>query len=258
MSSMYDAEDLDSEMVLIPQIQDLHVSLIQEDIKMQIENPFESGNDFVEAFNEQCEDALEEDDYSDDVMKRVNEERIKFYIDVIELISDKFHLDCDLDTIADKRVDLIDDICSAMYSFFVLKRKKNIKNMMLNYILEHEDQIAESLEYLKSKKDVVTVETRTKLEDENLSMFLANIQSVLRYVKSLNNSMDEMIQYTNLELFNNAMIQSLLENAVINCNFQELYFAPLFSYQDTIYDEIVSKIENGIVKVARKRRKVDG
>lgn len=255
MSSMYDAEDLDSEMILIPQIQDLHTSLIQEDIRMQVENPFESNNDFVEAFNQQCEEALMDDDYTDDVVKRVNEERIKFYVDVIELISDKFHLDCDVDTIAEKRVDVIDDICSAIYSFFVLKRKKNIKNMMLNYILEHEDEIAESLDYLKRKKDVVSVETKTKLEDENLSMFLANIQAVLRYVKSLDNSMDEMIRYTNLELFNNAMIQELLENAVISGNFQELYFAPLFSYQDTIYDEIVSKIETGIVKAARKRRK---
>lgn len=254
MSSMYDAEDLDSELVLIPQIQDLHTSLIQEDIRMQVENPFESNNDFVEAFNQQCEEALMDDDYTDDVVKRVNEERIKFYVDVIELISDKFHLDCDVDTIAEKRVDVIDDICSAIYSFFVLKRKKNIKNMMLNYILEHEDEIAESLDYLKRKKDVVSVETKTKLEDENLSMFLANIQAVLRYVKSLDNSMDEMIRYTNLELFNNAMVQELLENAVISGNFQELYFAPLFSYQDTIYDEIVSKIETGIVKAAHKRR----
>lgn len=255
MSSMYDAEDLDSELILIPQIQDLHTSLIQEDIRMQVENPFESNNDFVEAFNQQCEEALMDDDYTDDVVKRVNEERIKFYVDVIELISDKFKLDCDVDTIAEKRVDVIDDICSAIYSFFVLKRKKNIKNMMLNYILEHEDEIAESLDYLKRKKDVVSVETKTKLEDENLSMFLANIQAVLRYVKSLDNSMDEMIQYTNLELFNNAMVQELLENAVISAHFQELYFAPLFSYQDTIYDEIVSKIETGIIKAARKRRK---
>lgn len=255
MSSFYDAEDMDSEMILLPQIQNMRLSLIEENIRIQVENPFESHSNFVEAFNQQCEEALQEDDYDEDVIKRVDEEKLRFYIEVIDLISNKFQLDCDIDSISEKPVDEVSDICSALYNFFIIKRKKNIKNIMLGYILEHEEQISESLEYLKRKKDVVTTETRTKLEDENLSMFLANIQRVLYYIKSLDLSMDELIQYTGLEIYNNAIIDELLKNATIKSNFQELYFAPLFTYQDVIYDEIISKIESGIIKAARKRRK---
>ena len=255
MSSFYEAEDFDTELISLPEIQDLHTSLIHEDIKMQLLHPFDSKNDFVEQFELQAEELLADEEAEDNPegIKKINAERIDFYIDVINLIDDQFKLSCDVDTITSNyRVDEIKEICEALYSFFVIKRKKNIKNMMLNYILENRDQICESLDYLRRKKDVTSLETKNKLKDPDLAMMVANLQDVLRYIKSLNIDMNDMIKCVDLELFNNLKVQELMDECIISCNFQELYFSPLFSYQDSNYDDIIAKIEHGIIKVDKK------
>lgn len=253
MSSYYDDEDIDSEEVLLPELKNFRISLIQENIKMQLINPFESSNDFVAVFDQQCEESLAEDDFSQEVISRVNEERIRFYTDVIDLISDSFMLDCDTDTLAEKNIDTLSEICSAIYRFFILKRKKNIKNMLLNYIITHEKEISDVMDYLKRRKDVVSIDMRKRISDENLAMIVANIHVILSYIKSLNINMDEMIKYSDMEVLSNYIVNDLMQTGIINDNFQELYFSPVFGFYSNAHDEIVHKIERGLIKAARRR-----
>lgn len=247
-------DDLDSEVILIPQVQDLSRTLLNEDIKIQLENPFITKNDFVETFNQQCEEFLEEDDFDTDTIMEFNSERIEFYIGVIELLDEKFDLHCDIDSISQKGLDDINDICSALYNFFTVKRKKNIKNMILNYILENENEIIKTLDILKENKDVTTTKNIDKVEDKNLALIITNIEEVIRYIKSLDITMDVMINYTDLDLFNNMMVKELIEDCIIACNFQTRYFSPIYSFKDTHYDEIISKITSDLIKVSKKRR----
>lgn len=247
-------DELESELVLIPQVQELSRILLNEDIKVQLENPFETKNDFVETFDQQCEEMVEEDDFDSDTIKQVEEERVEFYIKVINMLNDKFQLNCDTDYISQKSVIDINDICSALYNFFVIRRKKTIKNMVLNYIIENENEIVKTLEIYKDNKDVSTLSNNIKIEDENIALIVTNIEEVISYFKSLNISMDEMINYSDLDLFNNAMVKELIDDSVISPDFQVLYFSPIYSFKDTHYDEIISKIEHDLIKVAKKRR----
>jgi hypothetical protein len=247
-------DELESELVLIPQVQELSRILLNEDIKVQLENPFETKNDFVETFDQQCEEMVEEDDFDSDTIKQVEEERVEFYIKVINMLDEKFQLNCDTDYISQKSVVDINDICSALYNFFVIRRKKTIKNMVLNYIIENENEIVKTLEIYKDNKDVSTLSNNIKIEDENIALIVTNIEEVISYFKSLNISMDEMINYSDLDLFNNAMVKELIDDSVISPDFQVLYFSPIYSFKDTHYDEIISKIEHDLIKVAKKRR----
>ncbi len=251
MPTVYDGGNFETEMVTIPKIKELHESLLKEDIAEQLKNPFDAKVDMVETFNQQIEESME-DAEDEDEKKKINELRLAFYTDVIGLIDEKFHLDCDIDTISEKNLDDVSDICEAMYSFFVIKLKKNIKNMMLNYILANTNSICEALDYLKKKKDVTTMGLRKKIDDPDISMIAANLQEVLSYIKSLDISMDEMIKNLDLDLFNNSIVNDLMTDCTINSNFQVFYFAPLWSYQDCNYDDILAKIEHGIVKSLKK------
>ena len=253
MPSIYEAEDFETEMIILPQIKDLHKQLLEEEIKQQIRNPFDSKVDFVETFNQQLENALDEEDITEDNRKQIEGEGISFYLGVIEQIDNYFQLECSMETIAEKNLEDIRDTFEAMYSFFVLKRKKNIKNMLLNYILENAEEICKALDYLKEKYDVTSENIKKYVNDENLAAIAANLQEVISYVKSLDNDMAEMITYLDMENFNNAMVYDLMHDCVILANFQDLYFAPLFSYHDSDYDDILAKIEHGIYTSGKKR-----
>ena len=255
MPSVYDGDDFETEIVILPKLKDLHTSLLQEDINEQLRNPFGDKVDCVETFTREVEDSKIDEDLEPDDIKKIDEEAISFYLGVIRSINNAFHLECDMEGIAEKNLDDICERCEALYSFFILKRKKNIKNMMLNYIIENADDICTTLDYLKKKKDVTSMNTKTLLGDPNLSLIAANIQEVLQYIKTLDNDMLKMTKYLDMESFNNMMVREMMKECIILSNFQQLYFSPLFSYRDSNYDDILAKIEHGIFKTIKKRSK---
>ena len=257
MSNVYDGADFETEAIIIPTVKGIHRELLEENIKNQIENPFTSSTNYVETFNSQISDIIDEEEIEDgsDAMKAINNERISFYASVIDLVDNAFRLECDIDTIMDKNVEEIGDICEALYDFFITKRKKNIKNMMLNYILRNRIEICDALDILRKKKDVTTVGVGKAVEDPQFALLITNVQEVLRYVKSLDISMEGMIEYVDLDLYNNELVGSLMEMGVIRSDFQARYFAPLWGYQDCDYDDIIAKIVHGFEKAYRKKVK---
>jgi len=256
MSNVYDGADFETEAIIIPTVKGIHRELLEENIKNQLENPFVSTTNYVETFNMQIKDIIDEDeDISSDAIKAINNERISFYAEVIGLIDEAFRLECDTDTIMEKDVEEIGDICEAMYDFFITKRKKNIKNMMLNYILRNRDDICDTLDILRKKKDVTTVAVGKAIDDPQFALLITNVQEVLRYVKSLDIAMEDMIEYVDLDLYNNELMGSLMAMGIIRGDFQARYFAPLWGYQDCDYDDIIAKIVHGFEKAYRKKAK---
>lgn len=250
--SIYEGENFETELVFIPAIKDLHRTLLEEDIKQQLSDPFDANVNCVETFNQQVEEILSGEDIDSDDAKIIRGEKLSFYTGIIELISDKYHLECDTETIAAKNLEEVSDICEAMYTFFVLKLKKNIKNMMLNYIMSNKKEICKSLDFLRKKKDVTTMSLRKKIEDPDISTIASNIQEVLNYIKSLDINMDEMIKYIDLDLYNNSAVNDLMLSSIIRSNFQVFYFSNLWGFQDCNYDDIISKIVNGLIKSMKK------
>ena len=247
-------DGIDNEVIALTDVKNLSSELIEENIKSQIAKPLEARLDCVETFDEQIEESLADPDLQDDEIKAIQLERARFYNKIIALIDDKYCLECDLETIASKSTDDLGDICHAMYHFFVLKRKKNIKNMMLNYILSNSEDICNALDYLRKKKDVTTIVAKKNIDDPDISVILANLQEVLGYIKSLDIDMADMIKQLDSELFDIAIITDMMNNCTMNCNYQARYFAPLWGYQDYNYDEILSKISHGIVKSQKKKK----
>ena len=88
MSNVYDGADFETEAIIIPTVKGIHRELLEENIKNQIENPFTSSTNYVETFNSQISDIIDEEEIEDgsDAMKAINNERISFYASVIDLV----------------------------------------------------------------------------------------------------------------------------------------------------------------------------
>ena len=254
MSSFLEGEDFESELVILPEIRDLHNQLIKENLKMQINNPFDTKVDHVENFIDQVNEYLEDEDCTESIREQINVVRREFFLDVIRLIDQKFNLDCDLDTISNYSVDEIEEVCIAMYQFFIIRRKKNIKKIIVNYITEHLDEIGEVFQEYKKKKDVSSTVTKNKIENTDIAMVLANLPDVLDYFKTIDLNMSELIPLLDMELFSNSKVSDLMSSGILNDWFQSTYFEPIFSASDTDYDMLRSSIEHSLYKVAKKSK----
>lgn len=255
MSSYYEEEDFDTELVIIPEIRDLRDTLIKENLKLQIENPFDTKVDHVEVFIQQVDEYLEEqEEPSDELRKTIDQMKVNFCLDVIKMIDAKFNFAFDEETLATYTPDEVQNACEGIYAFFILRRRKCIKNIILNYILEHLDEIGEVLDYLKKKKDVTSTATKTFVEDPNLAMVLANLPDVVNYFKTLNLSMADLIQYLDTELFYVSEVQDLMNRGIIADWFQSKYFEPIFDAHDENYDDIMARIEHGLIKIVKKKK----
>ena len=251
-----ETEDLDRELVLVPEIKNVHRELIKESILLQISEAFSSSADYVETFNEQIESTLEEQGVDIETCSgSVRSACLDFYCEVMNAISDEFSLDCDLDTIRDKGFDYCKNACEAMYSFFIIRRKKNIKNMYVGFILKNMKNIVSEYEAYKKKKDVTTVSIKKKVPDSNMALILSNIDQIIGHVSSLDLDMLDMIKYLNMDKFDNEVINELMELSLINSAYQSIYFEPMQkSYQDEAYDEISVSIQKSLSKNIKNKK----
>ena len=255
MSSLYEEEDFETELVIIPEIVDLKDTLIRENLKLQIENPFDTKVDHVEVFIQQADAYLEgQEEPNDELRKTIDRMKTDFCLDVIKMIDDKFNIAFDEETMATYTPEEIQNACEGIYSFFILRRRKCIKNIILNYILEHLSEIGEVLDYLKKKKDVTSIAAKTIVEDPDLAMVLANLPDIIDYFKTLDLPMSDLIQYLDTELFYVSEVQDLMSRGIIADWFQGKYFEPIFDAHDNNYDDIMARIEHGLIKIAKKKK----
>ena len=248
MSHGYEEEDFETELVLLPDLKNLHEELISENIKEQIKNPFDIKTNFVEMFSESFVSALESQDLDSDSKKKIISEAKAFYINTINLIDEKFDLECDTETFCEQ-IATLKDYCEAMYWFFVIKYKKNAKNIMVKYIIKNKKSICNNLEYFKKKKDVTTVSLKRKISDVDTTLLVSNLPEVLDYIKSLDIPMDKLITYLNLDNYYIGIINSLINNCIIRSDFQYNYLSALYEgQQDINYDDILTSIQRGLVE----------
>ena len=246
----FEGSDFNTEIVELPYLKNLHKELIQENIKFQIDRPFENKADFEEVFSEQIEETLNMDGIDDDGIRQVKSERDSFYSEIIELISQKYSLECDIETVIDKGPSQLKDCCEAMYSFFIIKYKKNIRNFFVNYITRNRKSIINYLDQMKKKKDVTSISLKKKIIDPDTALIIANLPDVIEYIKSLDMDMLNVLSYLNQDNFNIDYIDNLMKTSVMNCNFQCEYLSPIFDNdQNGDYDDIMSSIQRGLINI---------
>lgn len=242
-----DFEEDRDEYILIPSIKDLHVELIEESIKDQINNGFGSSANFVEAFSEEIAKSLESN-LDEDVRKNIEIEAERFYCSVIDMVDSKFKLDVDLDQIAGYRYDTIQEITEALYQFFIIDYAKNIKKFYVKYITENQDMLGEQFE-LNKRKDVSTISFKKKIVSRNIAIILSNINSVIEYINDLDIDPSEFISYFNNERYEVRVISDAIDNFYITGNFVPYFLSEMDeSYQGDEYDTILLNIQNSLYK----------
>ena len=248
-------EQINDEIINISSLKELSHELIMDCITEQVENPFSSDANFVEQFNEQFEQLMEDNESDPDGIREVSDEATDFYQKVISMIDNKFNLEIDAGILGDLNYKGLKNVCDALYSFFIVNYGKNISKYMINVILEYNDSIVTEIVDNKKNKDVSTLGFKKKIDDKNFAVLLANINLAMKCAKSIYVDPEKFISYYNSDKFDVAVLQYTVDNMIVTGDFVSTFVKNVFGdIQDDTYDEVVADVQQGIYKKYMKSK----
>lgn len=121
------------------------------------------------------QDQMDEDDYNYTVARFY-----KICELFIEEVCDKYNISINEEYLNDHYGD-IPRLALCLYRFFVIDFKGNLYHVLLTYIQENMEQIAQAFESAKLKRDASTLVNK-KIEDSNVGLVVSNIYDIADWV----------------------------------------------------------------------------
>ena len=237
------------ELVELPELEATHRELIDESIKEQIEDPFESSVNFVDEYFTELEKQIERCDENPDLKAQIITDGKKFCQEVIKMVDAKYSLDIDDETIEEMDLESLMQLTYGIYDFFVVHYPKNLKKFFIKYIIQNIDVINEALMGSRDVNDVMVNSLKTKLNDERAARIIANLRTVIDYIDDLDLDGLEVLGYYNPERYDIYVLTNAIHDMTISENFVRGFFQVLTnSYEDDHYTEIYIAIESGLIK----------
>ena len=248
-----DVEIDNDELIELPELKSLHSDLIDESIKEQILDPFESNVNFVDEYFSIFDKQVENAEENPDLKEQLTTDAKRFCEEVLNMIDDKYDLGIEDETLAEMNVEEIKDLTYAVYDFFVIHYPKNIKKFFVKYIIRNIDTISEALSSLRNKNDVMTNSMKSKLNDERAACIIANLRTVISYIDDLDLKGLDLLAYFNPDRYEIYVLTNAIQDMTISENFVHDFFRVLNTdYEDEHFTEVYISIESGLIKKFKK------
>ena len=110
-----DVEIDNDELIELPELKSLHSDLINESIKEQIIDPFESNVNFVDEYFSIFDKQVENAEENPDLKEQLITDAKKFCEEVLDMVDNKYDLGIEDETLAEMNVDEIKDLTYSVY-----------------------------------------------------------------------------------------------------------------------------------------------
>ena len=248
-------------------LKELSNDLITEGLKSEVDNPYMSHVDFLEQFEEEYEFQMVDLDEADDIYQDNKDIARDFYLRVLFMLDDRFHLEIDEEQVGAISLEGLKNMTEGLYTFFILKYRKNISKYLIRLIIDNEDSLADALnqsakEMLKQKNydDTVTYSSWTrKVENVRYGSILASVNEVIATVKNIDVDPKDFIEFFNTEKFEVACVEYAIDHMIITGDFVPYFLDVVFGdeVQNDIYDDIVGEVQHTLFKRYKKKTPLD-
>lgn len=248
MSLLYDSDNY--ELVTSEEIDnlvaELPFDLLKENILEQIDDPVANHVNYMETIITKCKIFKEQFSDDPDVVRQVDDSLYEFISFIINKINDRFDLGIDLNSGF-----TYDDMIvygSAIYSYFILRYKKNITKFVINYINTHESNL---IEYYgdKNKKDVSTLVYKKQIKRPEMLPIITNLQSIINFIIGLDIEPIEFVELSmNGSNYEANVVKRLIDNNIITGDFVRMYVDICIDDHEYIVDDIYTKIKTKLIK----------
>ena len=248
-------------------LKELSNDLITEGLKSEVDNPYMSHVDFLEQFEEEYEFQMADLDEADDIYQDNKDIARDFYLRVLFMLDDRFHLEIDEEQVGSISLEGLKNMTEGLYTFFILKYRKNISKYLIRLVIDNEDSLADALnqsvkEMLKQKNydDTVTYSSWTrKVENIRYGSILASVNEVIATVKNIDIDPKDFIEFFNTEKFEVASVEYAIDHMIITGDFVPYFLDVVFGddVQNDIYDDIVGEVQHALYKRYKKKTPLD-
>ena len=233
----------------VSELEELSQELIDGFIDAQIKRPYDIRSNFVENFTEEYEKLMIVQSDDDEALATLRSDAREFYEDIIARIDKRYRLDIDFDVVEELDFSGVKNVCEALYEFFIVNYTKNIAKYLARITMVNREDIVNELKSRTEIKDVSTIGQIEKLGDNDYAVIMANINDTLSIAKSIMVDPLDFIALYNADHFDVAVLQSCIENHVVNGDFVGDFIGYIFGdVQDYIYDEVVASVQQRILK----------
>ena len=255
LNDLFENYEIDTdEYIEIPFIKGLHTELINENIREQIDNPFETQVNFIDEYFKTFDNEKESGDENPEVVQAMERDAFDFCYTIINMIDDKYDLNIDQAALDDFSLEKLKSLTYALYDFFVVHYPKNIKKFYVKYILSNLEEIAGVFKDYDDHNDVVTQAFKEKLNDNNAVTVISNLKKVIEYINSLEIKGMDMLSFFNQDRYDIYVLTEAIQDLTIDETFVEKFCYPLKSeFEDEHYTEIYLAIESGLIKKFKKK-----
>ena len=254
LADLYENYETDNDEVIeLPELEAAHRELINETIKEQIADPFDSNVNYVDEYFNMMEKQLDRAEENPDLRSQIVSDGKKFCQEVLGLLDKKYNLDLNDEELEDMNLEDLQPICCALYDFFTVHYARNLKKFFIKYIIQNIDTINDAMQSLKDKNDVVTTSMRGKLTDERAAIIIANLRKVIDYIDDLDLDGLEVLSYYNSDRYDIYIITNAINDLIIGENFVRPMFKMLtVDYEDENFTDVYISIESGLIKKFKK------
>lgn len=222
-------DDMSSEIEIEMLLTDLPIELIKENVNSQLSKIYGTVN-YLNIVSDKLQ--LIEEQYDDpDIKRRVNDIRNEFFKEIIDIITEKFDINVNIDYSDAYQTE---NIAMDLYEFFIVENRKNTYKFLLNYIKENKKDIVETLNLSKPKKDVTTMSVRKKLKSIDVKI-ISNLYEVVDYIVNIGVGDDEFLEYSR-----NSSILDMYSNNTISGDIAAEFLS--FSKEIDMISEVVPEI----------------
>ena len=213
--------------------------------------PIENNNDtflnitqnYFAPIYKQYKDALS--NAVEDMIPEINRRFYEICNIYITRICKKFDLELDNGWISDN-INQVPAITMVLYSFFYLDFKNNLKEMLLNYILKNKSSLYKAFEGCKGRKDATSIMYKRSTIDDKMSLLLANIYNVNKYILNQIET-DDYLELLGENECSCRVVSNLMKHSVLTGDFintiREIYESNI-PLKSNIGFEIVEDIIN--------------
>ncbi len=241
---MYSLEDETNEVSNIDTdllLADLPINLIKENIRAQINDPLSNTVNYIEIVIDKIREL--EEMYSEDgeTLNKIKGLSLDFFSSIIDDIDERFGLGVSFEE-SDSAV-YIEELATVLYSFLIVRYKKNVRKMLYNYITENKKELVEEFDYFLKKKDVTSNSIKKKVKNKEDALIASNLPVIIKYILDLNLSPIELIEYCNSDdLYEGSYIIDLILSGNLIGDFTEEYLSIIVDEYDDVLDEIQTNI----------------
>lgn len=224
---------------------DLPFDLIRESIKEQIDDPMSTKVNYIDVITDKIVMYRNQYEGNGDVLRDINVAVNDFFESILTHLNDKFNLGLDIENILSG--ENVEEVCTCLYKYFVIRYTKNITKFISKYIFKNKKFISERYAD-KSKKDVSTLAFKKQIKNKDDLVILTNLPSIIDDIIKSDISNEEFLKYSvSTDSYEAHVISGLISSNKMIGEFYDTYISLCVNEHDHVIDELQTEIRYKII-----------